>query len=114
MKKILIIIALFLIFTINSLGRIVYLCEYTDIYITTLNRNITHLTFKIPKREGNYYLYLQQDEEGNRRVIFLNNIKWVGNKIPSLTKRPKAIDVFCFYYIDGIYYAIATLDWLEP
>lgn len=86
-------------------------------YFINLDNNTT-LEFISPYvqktkfKYNNVFVFLQQDDVGNRKVTFPDNVKWLGKEIPVLSKFPKAIDVISLYYYkpDKSYYAMFSLD----
>lgn len=65
---------------------------------------------KFKRKWYNVFLILRQDDIGNRKVNLPDNIKWIGNKVPTLSKFSNAVDIITLYYHNKDYYAIATLD----
>lgn len=58
----------------------------------------------------NVFLFIQQDIVGNRKIILPDNVKWIGNIVPTFSLSPNTVDVITMYYCNKMYYAMVTLN----
>jgi hypothetical protein len=88
--------------------------QEANIFRVTLRQPVTNITFdNLPDADYSYSctLVFIQDNTGNRKVIFPENVMWSFNETAVLTKKPGHADVITLMTFDGgeTYYAAHAL-----
>ena len=97
-----------------SNGLAVIDLQEANIFRVTLRQPVTNITFdNLPDSEYSYSctLVFIQDNSGNRKVIFPENVMWSFNETAVLTKKPGHADIITLMTFDGgaTYYAAHAL-----
>ena len=100
---------------INAVNNIEVLdLRESNIFHITLRKNIINISFdNLPEADKSYSctLILKQDNMGNRKVVFPENVFWSFGEVAVLATKPDYADVMTLMTFDGgeIYYASHAL-----
>ena len=100
---------------INAVNNIEVLdLRESNIFHITLRKNIINISFdNLPEADKSYSctLILKQDNMGNRKVVFPENVYWSFNEVAILATKPGYTDVITLMTVDGgeTYYASHAL-----
>lgn len=100
---------------INAVNNIEVLdLRESNIFHITLRKNIINISFdNLPEADKSYSctLILKQDNIGNRKVVFPENVFWSFGEVAVLATKPDFADVITLMTFDGgeTYYASHAL-----